>query len=123
MNTSHASCMQGCASWGAGQDILEDFEKWRNGGLIEKIKAAVEEANKESLPLRFGLTFVIDWGFAGLSLQVLLSRCVSHQVPPRRMEQRKPLSRKRYAHPRGINPAPPQLDLCMLATFFAMYFL
>eukprot|EP00435_Cladocopium_sp_Y103_P066874 s66_g29.t1 len=29
------------------QDIVEDFEKWRNGGLLEKLKEAVEEVKKE----------------------------------------------------------------------------
>jgi len=29
------------------QDIVEDFEKWRNGGLMEQLKAAVEEVKKE----------------------------------------------------------------------------
>lgn len=29
------------------QDIVEDFEKWRNGGLMEKLKEAVEEVKKE----------------------------------------------------------------------------
>lgn len=29
------------------QDIVEDFEKWRTGGLIDQLKAAVEEVKKE----------------------------------------------------------------------------
>jgi len=36
----------------SGQDIVEDFEKWRNGGLMEQLKAAVEEVKKEGLVLR-----------------------------------------------------------------------
>lgn len=31
----------------SGQDIVEDFQKWREGGLIDKLKAAVEEVEKE----------------------------------------------------------------------------
>lgn len=52
--TSHESCCFSCnlANVISGQDIVEDFEKWRNGGLMEQLKAAVEEVKKESLVLR-----------------------------------------------------------------------
>lgn len=52
--TSHESCCFSCnlANVISGQDIVEDFEKWRNGGLMEQLKAAVEEVKKEGLVLR-----------------------------------------------------------------------
>lgn len=31
---------------------MEDFEKWRTGGLIDQLKAAVEEVKKEGPLLR-----------------------------------------------------------------------
>ena len=44
----------------SGQDIVEDFEKWRTGGLIEQLKAAVEEVGKEGWQLRM-ISFELLW--------------------------------------------------------------